>query len=52
MLPPVRIADASGRAAMREGRRRPSLLKTYISAISAYAAAMREGRRRPSLARR
>ena len=36
-------------AAMREGRRRPSLLEEYLGRDFRPNAAMREGRRRPSL---
>ena len=36
-------------AAMREGRRRPSLVGHILRVCHRHAAAMREGRRRPSL---
>ena len=45
----VAVADYITAAAMREGRRRPSLSGSLFGGTDGMTAAMREGRRRPSL---
>ena len=52
MQPTIAAADLAAIAAMREGRRRPSLWKENARHRRAERAAMREGRRRPSLLER